>query len=88
MTLTQVIIGFSVGANVVTVAKFAGNRLLGWYKERRNRDIERAFIRDMASNHLPHLYHALRLICDKLEIEWSEPPIRFVELNGKDDHAS
>ena len=53
---------------------------------RRLRDaaIERAFIRDMAINHLPHIYHALRCIAAHhgLEIE-DPPPVRFLELNGK-----
>jgi len=53
---------------------------------RRVRDsaIERAFVRDMATNHLPHIYHALRQMADGQGIELSEPPpVRFLELDRR-----
>jgi len=58
---------------------------LRWLHRRmRNADIDRAFIRDMANNHLPHIYHALRLIAAYHGIEIDEPPpVRFLELNGR-----
>jgi len=44
--------------------------------------IERAFIRDVAVNHLPHIYHALRRIADHHGVEIDDPPpVRFLELN-------
>jgi hypothetical protein len=58
-----------------------------WLHRRlRDADIERAFIRDVAINHLRHIYHALRLIAahHRLEIK-DPPPVRFLELNGKRD---
>ena len=61
---------------------------LRWLHRRmRDEDIQRAFVRDMATNHLPHIYHALRLIAASLDIALDEPPpLRFVELNGIDTH--
>ena len=57
---------------------------LRWLHRRmRDDEIERTFVRDMATNHLPHIYHALRLITEHLDIEFGEPPpVRFLELNG------
>jgi hypothetical protein len=59
---------------------------LRWLHRRtRDDEIRRAFIRDMAINHLPHLYHALRQIASQLGIELKEPPpVQFLELNGHD----
>jgi hypothetical protein len=46
-------------------------------------EIQRAFVRDMATNHLPHLYHALRHIAQHLGMPLPEPPpIHFLEING------
>ena len=57
---------------------------LRWLHRRtRDDEIRRAFIRDMAINHLPHLYHAMRQIAGHLGLELKEPPpVQFVELNG------
>ena len=55
------------------------------HRRTRDDEIRRAFVRDMALNHLPHLYHALRQIAGKLNIELEEPPpVQFLELNGHD----
>ena len=60
----------------------------GWfvrwlYRRRRDDEIQRAFIRDMALNHLPHLYHALRQIAEHNGVTLEEPPlIRYVEINN------
>lgn len=54
---------------------------------RRLRDaaIDRAFIRDVALNHLPHIYHVLGRIAEHHGVEIDDPPpVRFLELNGKD----
>ena len=58
-----------------------------WLHRRlRDADIERAFIHDIAINHLPHIYHALRLIAAHHRLEINDPPpVRFLELNGKRD---
>ena len=57
---------------------------LRWLHRRtRDDEIRRAFVRDMALNHLPHLYHALRQIAGHLGLELEEPPpVQFLELNG------
>jgi hypothetical protein len=59
---------------------------LRWLHRRtRDDEIRTAFVRDIAINHLPHLYHALRQIADHLGIELREPPaVHFMELNGQD----
>jgi hypothetical protein len=58
---------------------------LRWLHRRmRNDEIVRAFVRDIATNHLPHIYAALHAIARKQGIEPSETPlVRFVELNGR-----
>ncbi len=53
------------------------------YRRMRDDEIQRAFVRDMALNHLPHLYYALGRIAQQLGVELDEPPpIRFLELDG------
>ena len=53
------------------------------HRRTRDDEIRRAFVRDMALNHLPHLYHGLRQIGNHLGIELKEPtPVQFLELNG------
>jgi hypothetical protein len=58
---------------------------LRWLHRRvRNDEIVRAFVRDIATNHLPHIYSALRQIAEEQGITLEEPPLlRFVDLNGK-----
>jgi hypothetical protein len=60
--------------------------VLRWlHRIARDDEINRAFVRDMAMNHLPHIYHALRQLAAHLGIEIAEPPaVRFVEIEGKD----
>lgn len=49
------------------------------YTRFRRRDIESAFIYSMATNHLPHIYHVLLQVTDKLDIPRTEPPqIKFI----------
>lgn len=57
---------------------------LRWLHRRtRDDEIRRAFIRDMAVNHLPHIYSVLRQIANSFEIELKDPPpVQFLELNG------
>ncbi len=58
---------------------------LRWLHRRiRNDEIARAFIYDIATNHLPHIYNALQKIAAQQGIELPETPIvRFVDLNGR-----
>ncbi len=57
---------------------------LRWLHRRmRNDEIARAFVRDIATNHLPHIYNALQKIAAQQGIELDETPlVRFVDLNG------
>ena len=59
---------------------------LRWLHRRiRNSELERAFVRDMARVHLPHLYTALQLIAARLGIQLEEQPaVRFLDLNAPD----
>jgi hypothetical protein len=57
---------------------------LRWLHRRmRNDEIVRAFVRDIATNHLPHIYSALRQIAAEKGITLDEPPlVRFIDLHG------
>jgi len=61
---------------------------LRWLHRRvRNDEIARAFIHDMAMNHLPHIYDALHKIAARQGITLDETPlVRFVDLNGRRRH--
>jgi hypothetical protein len=54
------------------------------YRRIRNDELTRAFVQDMATNHLPHIYDLLEQICRQQGIERSaRPTIRWVDLNAK-----
>ncbi len=57
---------------------------LRWLHRRmRDDEIVRTFVLDIATNHLPHIYSALRDIAREQGIELQEPPlVRFVDLRG------
>ena len=57
---------------------------LRWLHRRmRDDEIVRTFVRDIAANHLPHIYTALREIAKRQGIDLPETPmVRFVDLNG------
>ena len=61
---------------------------LRWLHRRmRNDEITRAFVRDIATNHLPHIYNALQKIAAERGIELDETPIvQFVDLNHLQAH--
>jgi len=61
---------------------------LRWLHRRmRNDEITRAFVRDIATNHLPHIYNALQKIAAEQGIELDDTPlVRFVDLNGHRHH--
>jgi hypothetical protein len=51
--------------------------------------MERTFVRDMATNHLPHIYRVLHCLAAHHGIEIEDPPtVRFLELNGRDKSDS
>jgi hypothetical protein len=58
---------------------------LRWLHRRmRNEEINRAFVRDIATNHLPHIYNALQKIAAQQGIALDETPlVQFVDLNHR-----
>lgn len=58
---------------------------LRWiYRRIRNDELTRAFVQDMATNHLPHIYDLLEQICAQQGIDRSKrPSIRWVDLNSR-----
>ncbi len=58
---------------------------LRWlYRHIRNEELTRAFVHDMATNHLPHIYELLEMLCDEQGIKRNPlPPIRWIDLNGR-----
>jgi len=72
-TLTAVV---SIGVQFVLFLRWLHRRM-------RNDEIVRAFVRDIATNHLPHIYDALHKIAARQGITLDETPlVRFVDLNG------
>jgi hypothetical protein len=57
---------------------------LRWLHRRlRDAAMERAFVHDVATHHLPHIYHALRLIAAHHGVEIDDPPpVNFFELGA------
>jgi len=55
---------------------------LRWlYRRIRNDELTRAFVEDMAVNHLPHIYELLLKLCEQQGIERAPPPpIRWIDL--------
>jgi hypothetical protein len=58
---------------------------LRWLHRRmRNEEITRAFVRDIATNHLPHIYNALQKIAMQQGIDLDDTPlVQFVDLNPR-----
>jgi hypothetical protein len=61
---------------------------LRWlYRRIRNEELTRAFVHDMATSHLPHIYDLLEKLCDEQGIARSQlPPIRWIDLNHGSRH--
>jgi hypothetical protein len=73
-----IVVGFSMFVQFFFFLRWLHRRM-------RDDEMRRAFVRDMAINHLPHLYHALRQIAARLGLEIEEPPpVQFMEFNGRD----
>jgi hypothetical protein len=78
MNPTWIVVGFSAFIQCFFF-------LRGLHRRTRDDEMRRAFVRDMALNHLPHVYHALRQIADRLGLELKDPPrVQFLEFNGHD----
>jgi hypothetical protein len=58
---------------------------LRWlYRHVRNEELTRTFVHDMATTHLPHIYHLLEKLCDEQGIKRSQsPPIRWANLSNR-----
>ncbi|MDP9339076.1 MAG: hypothetical protein M3P45_09430 [Acidobacteriota bacterium] len=71
-----------LGAMVPVLVQFV--LFLRWLHRRMRADeIARAFVRDLAVTHLPHIYSGLREIARRQGIELQQaPPVRFSDLNG------
>ena len=55
-----------------------------FYRQIRNAEIYKAFVYDMAENHLPHIYHELARQSRAMNLDDVQtPPIRFVDLNDR-----
>ena len=60
-----------------------------FYRKTRDNDIYRTFVRDVALNHLPFIYKVLRQLAEQQGIEIDDaPPMRFVEINGKNGNGN
>ena len=61
---------------------------LRWLHRRmRDDEINRAFLRDLALDHLPHIYEALQNICDQQGIKLSPTPVlRYADLRTRNGH--
>jgi|HubBroStandDraft_6_1064221.scaffolds.fasta_scaffold00629_12 hypothetical protein len=54
-----------------------------FYRRIRNEEVNRAFVKDMALHHLPHIYELLLKLAEKQGIELPVPPqIQWIDLNG------
>jgi len=70
---------------VITSVQFA--LFLRWlYRRIRDDDINRAFIRNVATNHLPHIYDALKELARVNGIELGEPPpVQWIDPKALDN---
>jgi hypothetical protein len=71
-----------LGAIVPVAVQFI--LFLRWLHRRMRADeVARAFVRDLAVAHLPHIYTALREIARRQGIELHDaPPVRFNDFNA------
>jgi len=58
---------------------------LRWLHRRiRDDEINRAFVYDVATNHLPHIYDVLRAMAEQQGIVLdAPPPVRFIDLTER-----
>jgi hypothetical protein len=75
----------SLGAIFVILVQFC--LFLRWLHRRaRGDEITRAFVQDMATNHLPHIYETLEQLCRQQGIDGASAPIvRWIDLNGTEN---
>ena len=78
---------------ILTAIASAGAQLtmfLRWLHRRmRDDEINRAFLRDLALSHLPHIYEALQHICDQQGINLQPTPVlRYADFRSSNGHPS
>lgn len=75
---------YSYWAAVVVPCAIQFALFMRWLHRRvRDDEIQRAFVRDLACSHIPHIYTALRHIANEMGVALADPPpLRFVEVNG------
>ena len=51
------------------------------YRRIRSHDVTEVFVHDMATNHLPHIYHALQILCEREGVKLPDPPpLQFMDF--------
>ena len=54
------------------------------YRRIRDDEINRTFIQDMATNHLPHIYELLHKLCEKQGVAFSpQAPILWMDMTHR-----
>lgn len=72
------------GTSILLIQAIAFFRWL--HRKMRDDEVHRVFLRDVATNHLPHVYSALRDLARAQGVELSDPPpVQFIQFdaNGK-----
>ena len=73
---TYLALAFSLGAQLTVFLRWMHRRI-------RADEIQRAFVRDLALQHLPSIYRALHTIAKRQGIRLDETPmVRFVDLGN------
>ncbi len=74
---------YAVLTTIVTVGVQFVVFLRWLHRRMRKEEIAHAFILDIATNHLPHIYTALHEIAKRQGIKLPDTPmVRFVDFNG------
>jgi hypothetical protein len=76
----------TLGALVLLATQFF--LCLRWmYRSYRNAEINRRFVKDVATNHLPHLYQAMKQIARASGIELEDPPpVQWIDFDNGNGH--
>jgi len=83
MSPQSISIWFLIVTQFCVFLKWAQRSYHNYELKKMNYELQKKFVSDMATNHLPHIYHALQNIARSNGIELDEPPeIKWVQLNG------
>jgi hypothetical protein len=89
MSTTSLVLATSSGVAILvgaaTLTKYCIQVVRWFIRQSVANEISRQFVESMATNHLPHIYHAQQRICEKLGIVLDEPtpPIEFIKLEDR-----